>query len=43
VGGKPVKDLQEYARALAEVRAGDKFELTVVRDGRTIKLRASLR
>jgi S1-C subfamily serine protease len=38
VNGQPVKDVTEYTQALRGLRDGDKVELTIVRDGQTLKV-----
>jgi S1-C subfamily serine protease len=38
----PVKNLQNYMTIMGGVKRGDKLELTIVRDGKTLKLTVPL-
>jgi hypothetical protein len=40
IGGKPVKDIRAYMSVLGGFKAGDSVEVTVVRNGKEIKLKA---
>lgn len=41
-GGKVIKNVYDYTYALGEYKAGDKVEVTVIRDGKEVKLEAIL-
>ncbi len=40
IGGKPVKNIQDYMKVMAGMKRGEELELTVDRDGKKLKLKA---
>lgn len=41
IAGKPVKNVQDYMAAMSGLKRGEDVELTVSRDGKTLKVKAS--
>lgn len=41
IGGKPVKNVQDYMAAMSGLKRGEDVELTITRDGKTLKVKAS--
>jgi hypothetical protein len=41
IGGKPVKNIQDYMAAMAGLKRGSDVELTIARDGKEMKVKAS--
>jgi S1-C subfamily serine protease len=42
VDGKQVKNLREYAAMLREMKPGQEVQATIVRDGKTLKVRVTV-
>jgi len=41
IGGKPVKNVQDYMKVMAGLKRGDPVELTIDRDGKSLKITAT--
>lgn len=41
IGGKPVKNVQDYMKVMAGMKRGEELEITVERDGKSMKLKAT--
>lgn len=41
IGGKPVKNVQDYMKAMAGCKAGEEIELSLERDGKPLKVKAT--
>jgi aminopeptidase YwaD len=41
IGGKPVKNVQDYMAAMSGLKRGEDVEITVSRDGKPVKMKAS--
>jgi hypothetical protein len=43
ISGKPVKNVQDYMKVMAGLKRGEEIEITVDRDGKTLKVKATPR
>lgn len=43
IAGKPVKNVQDYMKVMAGMKRGEELEITIDRDGKSIKLKATPR
>jgi hypothetical protein len=41
IGGKPVKNVQDYMKVMAGMKRGEELEIAVERDGKSLKLKAT--
>ena len=41
IGGKPVKNVQDYMKVMAGMKRGEELEITLERDGKPVKLKAT--
>ena len=41
IAGKPVKNVQDYMAAMSGLKRGEDVELSITRDGKPMKLKAS--